>query len=81
MIKRYLRPRLLLPTVAVVLGTAGLGIALIAWIVTHKTTSSLAKAYSDGAFLLDEGTVTESGLEAGRLIGLTISSAAVWSVA
>lgn len=75
--RKYLSPRLLLPTVAVVLGTAGLAITLIVWILTHKTQGSFAEAYRKGAFLLDEGYDVEAGLEAGRLIGLTISSAAV----
>lgn len=79
-IKQGLSLKLLLPTFIVCLTTAGLGITLIVWLLTHKTQSSLSEVWKDGAFLLDEGTKIEGDLEASRLIGLTIASAAVCSL-
>lgn len=75
--RQRLRLRLLLPTLAVVLGTAGFAILLIIWLLTHKTQASLSEVYKQRAFLLNEGTKVEGDIEAGRLIGLTITSAAV----
>ena len=73
-------PTLFLLTFFVVLVTTGLGAAMIYWFVIHTHQGGLMEVWREGAFLLDEGTRLEGDLEAARLTGLTIASAAVSSV-
>ena len=68
---------LFLSTFLIVLVTSGLGALIVFWFVRHKTQHSLAAAWKDGAFLLDEVTRLEGGLQAARLTGLTLASATV----
>lgn len=69
--------RVVFSTVIVFVGTAGIASALLGWLIIHKTQPTITKVWQGGAFLLDEGERTEGGLRSGRLLGLTISSAAV----
>ena len=73
-------PTLFLLTFLVVLITAGLGVTMIYWFVAHTHQGGLMDIWTEGAFLLDEGTQLEGDLEAARLAGLTIASAAVSSL-
>ena len=73
----HINTSLFLYTFFVVFATAGLGALMIFWFVRHSTQDSLAAAWKEGAFLLDEGTRLEGGSEAARLTGLTIASAIV----
>ena len=73
-------PTLFLLTFSVVLITAGLGVTMICWFVTHTLQGRLMDIWREGTFLLDEGTQPEGNLEAARLAGLTIASAAVSSL-
>ena len=73
-------PTLFLLTFFVVLVTTGLGAAMIYWFVIHTHQGGLMEVWREGAFLLDEGTRLEGDLEAARLTGLTIASAAVSSL-
>ena len=75
--KFHINTSLFLYTFFVVFATAGLGALMIFWFVRHSTQDSLAAAWKEGAFLLDEGTRLEGGSEAARLTGLTIASAIV----
>ena len=68
--------RLLLPTIFLFIGSAGLGFLLLYWLIVHRTQTVQA-IWHDRAFILDEGVKIEGGLQAARLTGLTISSAAV----
>ncbi|KAI0273801.1 hypothetical protein BC834DRAFT_1038352 [Gloeopeniophorella convolvens] len=68
--------RLVAPAILVVVITAGIASALLAWLIIHSTQPSLKRVWQDKAFLLDEGTKIEGGQKAARLMGLTISSAA-----
>lgn len=74
---RGLRAPLVLPTLFVVLGSAGIASVLLAWLLLHKLQGSLGDVWRQGAFLLDEGTKLEGGLQSARLTGLIITSAAV----
>ena len=73
-------PTLFLLTFLAVLVTAGLGVTMICWFVIHTLQGGLMDIWREGAFLLDEGTQPEGDLEAARLAGLTIASAAVSSL-
>ena len=73
-------PTLFLLTFLAVLVMAGLGVTMICWFVTHTLQGGLMDIWREGAFLLDEGTQPEGDLEAARLAGLTIASAAVSSL-
>ena len=73
-------PTLFLLTFLVVLITAGLGVTMICWFVIHTRQGGFMDIWTEGAFLLDEGTQLEGNLEAARLAGLTIASAAVSSL-
>lgn len=67
-------------TLVTVLVTAGLGVALLIWLVTHHALQDQTVGETlrqQRAFVVDEGTKA-GGTEA-RLIGLTISSIAVSS--
>ena len=68
---------LFLSTFLVVLVTSGLAALMVFWFARHATQGGLSAAWKRGAFLLDEGTRLEGGLEAARLTGLTIASATV----
>ena len=56
---------------------AGLSVVLLFWFAKHTIQSDHADVWREGAFLLDEGTRLEGGLEAAKLSGLTIASAVV----
>ena len=73
-------PTLFLLTFLVVLVTAGLGVTMICWFVIHTRQGGFMDIWTEGAFLLDEGTQLEGNFEAARLAGLTIASAAVSSL-
>lgn len=75
--KHRLSLRILFSTVIVFIATAGIASALLIWLWIHKTQPSITDIWREGAFLLDEGERTEGDLRSGRLLGLTISSAAV----
>lgn len=75
--QRRLSWSLIMPTAIVVLVTAGAATTLLLWMLVHMEQSSLGDVWSDRAFILNEGTKTEGELEAAKLLGLTISSAAV----
>lgn len=75
--KMGLSLQLLLPTITLFIGSAGLAFVLLGWLLTHKTQASIGEVWRDRAFILDEGVKSKGGLEAARLMGLTISSAAV----
>ena len=68
---------LFLTTVTVVV-TAGLGAALLVWLVLHHAVqgqTTWETLVHERAFIVDEGT--RNGSDEARLIGLTISSLAV----
>ena len=73
-------PTLFLLTFLVVLVTAGPGVTMICWFVIHTRQGGFMDIWTEGAFLLDEGTQLEGNFEAARLAGLTIASAAVSSL-
>ena len=73
-------PTLFLLSFFVVLITAGLGVTMIYWFVIHALQGGFMDIWKEGAFLLDEGTQLKGDLEAARLSGLTIASAAVSSL-
>jgi hypothetical protein len=68
---------LVLPTLLVVLGTAGIATVLLLWLLLHKADIPGNSIWQQKAFIVDEGHKNEGGAEAARLLGLTISSAAV----
>jgi hypothetical protein len=68
--------RLVLPTLLVVIITAGTASALLVWILIHNTWT-FKESYERGIFDLDEGVKTENDLQSAKLTGLTISSVAV----
>lgn len=70
----HLNLGVVLPTLIVILLTGGIASVFLVWILTHRTSTD---SWHQGAFLLDEGERTDGGLLSGRLMGLTISSAAV----
>ena len=75
--RRRLSFAIIIPAVVVILVTAGTATTLLVWLLTHKTQRTLHDVWTDGAFVLDEGTKFERGNQAAKLTGLTISSAAV----
>ncbi|KAI0083784.1 hypothetical protein BDY19DRAFT_975585 [Irpex rosettiformis] len=79
--RRRLSLALVLPTLIVVLITAGTATALLVWLLAHKRQQTLHDVWTMGAFVLDEGTKLERGNQAARLTGLTISSIASTAVA
>lgn len=64
-------------TILVIIGSAGMATFFLLWQLLHQTDGR--NAWKDKAFFLDEGTKMEGDQEAARLLGLTISSAAVRS--
>jgi hypothetical protein len=74
--RRRLGWRLVLPTLFVVIITAGTASALLVWIIKHNTRT-FKDSYRSGTFDLDEGSKLVHGVQSGRLTGLTISSVAV----
>lgn len=82
--ERPARVKVLIPfllTLVTVLVTAGLGAALLIWLVTHHAVqgqTNLETLRQQHAFIVDEGT--RNGGTESRLIGLTISSIAVSAV-
>ena len=67
--------KFLVPTIIVVVGSAGMATLLLVWLLIHNTAKG--RIWKEKAFFLDEGTKLEGDQEAARLLGLTITSAAV----
>ena len=67
--------KLLIPTIVVFVGSAGMATLLLVWLLVHDTAKG--SIWKEKAFFLDEGTQLEGDQEAARLYGLTITSAAV----
>jgi hypothetical protein len=70
---------LLVPTLALVLLSAGLSTFLLCWlaVIKHVDGTSIAQY---GGFIVSEGTTTNSdGTKSARLVGLTISTVTVRS--
>lgn len=77
---------ILLPTVILVLLSAGLATFLLLWLtVIHgdttvggATSATIADVFDSGAFMVDEGiSLTKDGSVKGRLFGLTITTVTV----
>lgn len=71
---------LVLPAVVVFLVTAGAATTMLAWMHLHKEQSSLREVWEQKAFVLSEGVKEKDGFKVAKLLGLTISSAAVSSM-
>ena len=67
--------KFLVPTIIVFVGSAGMATLLLVWLLIHNTAKG--RIWKEKAFFLDEGTKLEGDQEAARLLGLTITSAAV----
>ncbi|KAK7689500.1 hypothetical protein QCA50_007292 [Cerrena zonata] len=72
--RRAISLKLILPTLLVIVGTAGMATLLLLWLLLHRIQNN--NVWKDRAFLLNEGVKLEGGHEAARLLGLTIISAA-----
>jgi hypothetical protein len=72
-LKAKLRYKILLPTLAVFILTAGLGIAIVAWLFTRRKIS-IAEAFQLGYILVDEDVKYSGGMESATLRALIATS-------